>query len=70
MLESIHNFYNNHDEDGRLLSNHGQVEYLATMRYTERYLTGNSRIIEIGAGTGRYSHALTHHSLDVFRKGR
>ena len=28
------------------------------MRYVERYLKPGNRILEIGAGTGRYSHAL------------
>jgi len=58
MLEPIYNYYNNYDEDGRLTSKHGLVEYLTTMRYIERYLTPEARILEIGAGTGRYSHAL------------
>ena len=34
------------------------VEYLTTMRYIEKYLRPGMRIIEIGAGTGRYSHTL------------
>lgn len=47
------------------------------MRYIKKYLHPGMRVIEIGAGTGRYSHALareghpvdaTHHMLDVFRK--
>ncbi len=51
-------YYESHDEDGRLLTRYGQVEFLTTMRYIRRYLTEGMRIIEIGAGTGRYSHAL------------
>ena len=52
-------FYENRcDEDSRLLSRHGRVEYLTTMRYIEKYLKSGMRVIEIGAGTGRYSHAL------------
>ena len=34
------------------------VEYLTTMKYIETYLRPNVRILEIGAATGRYSHAL------------
>ena len=45
-------------EDDRLSSRHGSVEFLTTMRYIDKYLTPNAAIIEIGAGTGRYSHAL------------
>ena len=28
-------YYNNYDEEGRLLSRHGRVEYLTTMRYIQ-----------------------------------
>jgi SAM-dependent methyltransferase len=45
-------------EDDRLTSRHGSVEFLTTMRYIEKYLFPGAKIIEIGAGTGRYSHAL------------
>ncbi len=54
----IVNYYEHYDEDGRLLTRHGQVEYLTTMRYIQKYLRPGDRILEIGAGTGRYSHAL------------
>lgn len=56
--QALNNFYSNYDEEGRLLSRHGQVEYLTTMRYIEKYLKRGMRILEIGAGTGRYSHTL------------
>lgn len=60
-------FYGAHEEDTRLTSRHGRIEFLTTMRYVERYLKPGDRIIEIGAGTGRYSHALAQagHSVDA-----
>ena len=59
-------FYENHcDEDARLQSRHGRVEFLTTMRYIEKYLKPGDRIIEIGAGTGRYSHALAQKGYSV-----
>ncbi len=73
-------YYQAYDEDGRLLSRHGQVEYLTTMRYIQRYLQKGMRVLEIGAGTGRYSHAiaqmgyrvdaveLIEHNIDRFRQ--
>lgn len=82
-MESNHyliNFYKAYDEDSRLKSKHGSVEFLTTMRYMERYLKPGNRILEIGAGTGRYSHALVRrgyivdavelveHNIKVFRK--
>lgn len=50
------------------------------MRYVEKYIKPGCRILEIGAGTGRYSHALARkgyavdavelveHNIEVFRK--
>ena len=46
-------FYRNYDEEGRLLSRHGQVEYLTTMHYIQKYLKPGMRILEVGAATGR-----------------
>ncbi len=57
-LKALTEFYSNYDEEGRLLSRHGQVEYLTTMRYIEKYLRPGMRVLEIGAATGRYSHTL------------
>jgi ubiquinone/menaquinone biosynthesis C-methylase UbiE len=49
-------FYDNYDEDNRLRSRHGMVEFLTTLRYIEKYLRPGMKMVEIGAGTGRYSH--------------
>ena len=77
--DHIKNYYANYDEDGRLLKPYGQVEFITTMRYIEKYLTPNARICEIGAGTGRYSCAiadmgyavdaveLSPHNIEVFK---
>ena len=98
-------YYNKFNEEKRLQSRHGQVEYYTTMHYIHRYLqllederkdicaqetrpTGGMRgegeadilpkpvcdenlksspirIIDIGAGTGRYSVALAAEGYDV-----
>lgn len=80
VLELLSNYYGGYDEEGRLLSKHGQVEYLTTMRYIEKYLKPGMRILEIGAATGRYSHALARmgyevdavelvqHNIDIFKE--
>lgn len=76
----LNEFYNHYDEDGRLASNHGMVEYLTTMRYIEKYLKSGDHVLEIGAGTGRYSHTLARrgyvvdavelveHNIEVLKK--
>ena len=58
-------YYSRYDEEGRLLSHHGQVEYRTTMRYIHRYLKPGDRILEIGADTGRYSLALAAEGYDT-----
>lgn len=77
-LKALTDFYSNYDEEGRLLSKHGQAEFLTTMRYVNRYLRPGMRMLEIGAGTGRYSHTLARqgykvdaveliqHNIDIF----
>ena len=78
VFEALTNYYSGYDEEGRLLSRHGSVEYFTTMRYVEKYLKPGMRILEIGAATGRYSHALARagyrvdavelvqHNIDLF----
>lgn len=77
-LKYLTEYYSGYNEDGRLRSQHGMVEFLTTMRYIEKYLKPGMRILEIGAGTGRYSHALAQkgypvdavelvqHNIDIF----
>lgn len=65
MKDYIKYFYENYNEDGRLTSKSHMPEYLTTMRYIEKYLTPNSKIIEIGAGTGRYSISLADMGYSV-----
>ena len=58
-------YYEKSNEDGRLCSRHGNVEFLTTMRYIGKYLRPGMRILEIGAATGRYSHALARQGYRV-----
>lgn len=58
-------FYNSYDEDSRLANPYGAVEFLTTMRYIEKYLKPGGRVLEIGAGTGRYAHALARQGYPV-----
>lgn len=62
---SVIDFYNNYDEEGRLMRKSRMPEYLTTMKYIEKYLSPGAKIIEIGAGTGRYSLALAEMGCDV-----
>ena len=71
-------FYENYDEEGRLLTRQGNVEFATTMHFIEKYLHPGMRILEVGAATGRYSHTLARmgyrvdavelvqHNIDIF----
>lgn len=73
-------YYEGYDENGRLMTRHGMVEYFTTMKYVEKYLKPGMRIMEIGAATGRYSHTLAQrgyqvdavelveHNIDIFKQ--
>ena len=66
-MSYLEDFYNAYDEDGRLLSRCGQVEYLTTMKYIRQCLSEHqqARILEVGAGTGRYSVTFAKEGYDV-----
>lgn len=54
--ELLNKFYNEVcDEDVRLNAKHRQLEFLTTDRYVQKYLKPGAKILEVGAGTGKYS---------------
>lgn len=61
------NYYNKFNEDKRLTTKHGKVEYLTAMKYIHEYLKeyDNPSIIDIGAGTGAYSISLANEGYNV-----
>ncbi len=66
-MSFLEEYYNSYDEEGRLLSRHGQVEYRTTMKYIHGILDGirDPQILEVGAGTGRYSVTLAKEGFRV-----
>lgn len=75
----LEQYYGAYQEDARLTYRHGSVEFLTTLRYIRSFAPKGCRVLEIGAGTGRYSLALARegynvtavelvrHNIDVFR---
>ena len=57
MMTELEKYYNKFNEEKRLGSRHGQVEYLPKDK--------SAKILDVGAGTGRYSVALAEEGYDV-----
>ena len=54
--EILENYYNQGKEKERLVKDKAHmVEFLTTVRYIDKYLKKEDRILDIGAGTGIYS---------------
>ena len=66
-MTELEKHYNKFNEEKRLTRRHGQVEYITSMKYIHKYLEGmeNPKILDVGAGTGRYSVALAEEGYDV-----
>ena len=86
-MTKLEEYYNKFNEEKRLNSRHGQVEFITSMKYIHEAIdsvksamqaaAGNSsdtaadisnadiKILDIGAGTGRYSVALAEEGFDV-----
>lgn len=64
-LTELEEYYNKFNEDKRLDSRHGNVEFVVSMSYIHSYLKPGDKILDLGAGTGRYSISLFNEGYDV-----
>lgn len=72
-MTALEKYYNKFNEDKRLESRHGQVEFYTSMVYIKKCLgnleqkkdVSDIRILDVGAGTGKYSIALADLGYDV-----
>ena len=66
-MTELEKYYNKFNEEKRLTRRHGNVEFVTSMKYIHKYLEGmkNPKILDVGAGTGRYSVALAEEGYDV-----
>ncbi|MCB2288651.1 methyltransferase domain-containing protein [Clostridium sp. CS001] len=67
MTKELEKYYNKFCEDKRLMRKYGQVEYITSMKYIHEYLENNKskKVLDVGAGTGRYSVQLSNEGYDV-----
>ena len=63
--ENLIKYYNKFNEDKRLTTKHGLVEFYTSIKYIEKYIKKNDKIIDIGAGTGKYSIYFSNKGYDV-----
>ena len=69
-MNEIEAHYNKFNEEKRLDSRHGRVEYITSMKYIHKYIPecdnpADINILDIGAGTGRYSVPLSEEGYTV-----
>lgn len=64
-MNEIEKYYNKFNEDKRLNTRHGSVEFFVTMEHIKKYLFKDASIVDIGAGTGKYSIALFESGYNV-----
>lgn len=63
----LEKYYNKFNEDHRLTTRHGIVEFSTSLSFIRRVIGGrkNLKILDLGCGTGRYSIELCRDLHDV-----
>lgn len=66
-MTALEKYYSKFHEDHRLTTRHGIVEFTTSMHFIHKEIPEGQKIkiLDVGAGTGRYSIALCHEGHDV-----
>ena len=75
-MTDLEKYYNKFNEEKRLNSRYGRIEYEVSMTYIHKYIDAylqknnmkkeDLKILEVGAGTGRYCVPLSEEGYDVY----
>ena len=63
--ENLVIYYNKFNEDKRLNTKHGNIEFITAINYINKYIKKGDKILDIGAGTGKYSIYFHNEGYDV-----
>ena len=67
LINNIEEYYIGYDEENRLIKDKvHQVEYDTTIYFLNKYISLHSKILDIGAGTGRYSFYYANKGATLF----
>lgn len=66
-MTELEKYYNKFKEEHRLTTRHGLVEFTTSMKYIHECINNqtNAKLLDLGAGTGRYSVALAKEGYDI-----
>ncbi|MBP5747783.1 MAG: methyltransferase domain-containing protein [Treponema sp.] len=66
-MTALEKYYNKFNEDHRLTTRHGLVEFTTSLKYIHDFIPEGCHIniLDVGAGTGRYSVALANEGHNV-----
>nr|WP_286184106.1 class I SAM-dependent methyltransferase [Clostridium sp. CCUG 7971] len=66
IFEELKKYYEDYDEDSRLIKDKAHnVEFITTVNYLDKYIKNDNKILEVGAGTGRYSFYYSEKGVNV-----
>ena len=63
--DNLIKYYNKFNEDKRLNTKHGMIEFKTAIHYIDKYIKENDKLLDVGAGTGKYSIYYSTKGYDV-----
>ena len=63
--DNLIKYYNKFNEDKRLDTKHGMIEFKTALYYIDKYIKQGNKLLDVGAGTGKYSIYYSNKGYDV-----